>query len=198
MFLDIISSWSPLQSELKVSRDIVLSLLKKVWRIPTKSRTTLFFCYCIWIDVSLSIHFHYLRTTKLGWNFSLGCLYAAVLLFSLSPRSKAQRPFQWTKPGAVITEGKAVAWSFYDWENCCSSQGHGTAQVGCGGDNTWFVIDDADDEHMEEDHEIEKADCRLKYEDEDAVIRTSRKKNGKPGRFVSKPDSLWVQYRWWE
>lgn len=59
-------------------------------------------------------------------------------------------------------------------------KGHGTAQVGCGGDNTWFVIDDADDEHMEEDHEIEKADCRLKNEDEDAVTRTSRKKNGKP------------------
>lgn len=48
---------------------------------------------------------------------------------------------------------------------------------------------------MEEDNEIEKADCRLKNEDEDAVTRTSRKKNGKPGRFVSKPDDLWVQYR---
>lgn len=93
-------------------------------------------------------------------------------------------------------ESRGVA--FLYWENCCSSQGHGTAQVGCGGDNTWFVIDDADDEHMEEDHEIEKADCRLKNEDEDAVTRTSRKKNGKPGRFVSKPDSLWVQCRWWE
>lgn len=39
---------------------------------------------------------------------------------------------------------------------------------------------------MEEDNEIEKANCRLKNKDEDTVTRTSRKKNGKQGRFVSK------------
>lgn len=39
---------------------------------------------------------------------------------------------------------------------------------------------------MEEDNEIEIADFRQK--NEDAVTRTSRKKNGKPGWFVSKPE----------
>ena len=64
-------------------------------------------------------------------------------------------------------------------KHCYFYQGPGTAQIGEGGNNAWFVIDDDDDELLEKNDELEITDVRERKAT--PISQTSQQENGKKG-----------------
>lgn len=74
----------------------------------------------------------------------------------------------------------------------CFCQGPGTAQIGEGGDNSWIVLDDDDDEEMEDADEIEITGVQKNPE---TATQSSQHENGSKGEkknnaliFIQKQD----------